>query len=414
MKLSYKRTFLIGAAFLSITAFWQLYDSIVPLILKDTFGIKETARGFIMALDNLLALFLLPLFGSLSDRTSTRIGKRMPYIIVGTFVSAILMILLPVFDSTENKRMFILSLGAVLISMGTYRTPAVALMPDVTPKPLRSKANAIINLMGSLGGVFTLIVIKLFSSYEGYFQVFSLVAILMIVSATTLFITINENRESKLAREFDGGDDSDDASEMTADDRRPGVKRSMGFLLLAVSFWFMAYNAVTTAFSSYAEVVWGLSAGGFADCLMVGTVAAIISYLPVGVISTRMGRRRTILLGVLIMATSFTAGAFIKTYSAWMLIIFAAVGIGWAMINVNSYPMVVEMALGGDTGKYTGLFYSFSMAAQILTPILSGYLLEHISYGILFPYAAIFMCGAFIMMLFVRHGDSKVVEKEKI
>lgn len=410
MKLSYKRTFLIGAAFLSITAFWQLYDSIVPLILKDTFGIKETARGLIMALDNLLALFLLPLFGSLSDRTSTRIGKRMPYILAGTFLSSILMILLPVFDSTENKRMFILSLGAVLVSMGIYRTPAVALMPDVTPKPLRSRANAIINLMGSLGGVFTLIMIKLFSSFEGYFQVFSLVAILIIVSVTVLFVTINENRESELARAYDGEDDDEDEREAIYGGERKGIRLSMIFLLFAVSFWFMAYNAVTTAFSSYAQVVWGLSAGGFADCLMVGTVAAIISYLPVGVISTRIGRRRIILLGVLTMAISFTIGAFITTYSAWMLLIFAAVGIGWAMINVNSYPMVVEMALGGDTGKYTGLYYSFSMAAQILTPILSGYLLEHISYGILFPYAAVFMCGAFILMLFVRHGDSRSAE----
>lgn len=417
MKLNYRKTFLIGAAFLSITAFWQLYDSIIPLILTNTFKMGETARGFIMALDNLLALVLLPLFGALSDKTNTKIGKRMPFIIAGTFLSALLMIFLPIADNSSNQTMFIIFLGAVLVSMGTYRSPAVALMPDITPRPLRSKANAIINLMGALGGIFTLAAIKIFadnSDKPNYFPVFSTVAILMIVSVTVLFATIRENKESAAAKKYDEEQPTAlDAEELNEnkDKKLPrNVKISMGFLLASVVFWFMAYNAVTTAFSTYAAKVWGLAEGGFADCLMIATAAAVISYIPVGMISSKIGRKPVILIGVTAMAAAFAIGAFASSYASWMVIVFAVVGFGWAAINVNSYPMVVEMALGGDIGKYTGLYYTFSMSAQIATPIISGFLLEHVSYRTLFPYSAIFMALAFVSMLFVKHGDNKPTE----
>ncbi|MBO4972072.1 MAG: MFS transporter [Clostridia bacterium] len=417
MKLRYGKTFLIGTAFLSITAFWQLYDSIIPLILKETFGVKETARGIIMALDNILALVLLPLFGTLSDKTSTRIGKRMPYILAGTFVSSLLMIFLPIADNSVNFYLFIIMLGGVLVSMGTYRSPAVALMPDVTPRPLRSKANAIINLMGALGAVFALAVIKIFSSDVGkpnYFPVFSSVSILMIVSVVILFATVKENKESALAQKYEEENPSQlDAEEANVNKGKKlprAVKMSMAFLLASVVFWFMSYNAVTTAFSSYAKEVWGLKEGGFADCIMVATVAAVVSYIPVGFISSRIGRKSMILIGVAVMAAAFAIGSAATTYAGWMILVFVAVGFGWAAINVNSYPMVVEMALGGDIGKYTGLYYTFSMAAQILTPILSGFFLEHVSYRTLFPYSAIFMALAFVSMIFVRHGDNKPVK----
>ena len=148
MKLNYWRTTIIGLAFMSICAFWQLYEGIVPLILKDTFKIGDTLAGVIMALDNILALFMLPLFGAISDRTSTPIGKRMPFIIGGTALAVVAMVLMPVGDNMGSFTLFILALLVTLVAMSTYRSPAVALMPDVTPKPLRSKANAVINLMG--------------------------------------------------------------------------------------------------------------------------------------------------------------------------------------------------------------------------------------------------------------------------
>ena len=414
MKLNIRRTICIGAAFLSISAFWQLYDNIVPLILKNTFGLGETVSGAIMALDNVLALILLPIFGALSDKTNTRLGRRTPFILVGTILAASIMMLIPTADAAQNLPLFFIALAAVLLSMGLYRSPAVALMPDLTPKPLRSKANAIINLMGAIGGIYTLVCIKIFigpGERPSYVAIFCAVAALMVTALAVLLLTV---REKKLADEIVAleGEANSANDEELPQGAGAGVKlpkpvfRSLCFLLLSVFFWFMAYNAVTTAFSRYATEVWGLESGGFADCLMVATVAAVITYIPVGALATRFGRKRVILCGILLMAAAFCTGIFFINYSPLLNVVFAVVGIGWATINVNSYPMVVEMSMHGDIGRYTGLYYTFSMAAQITTPILSGVLLEHVSYRTLFPYAAIFMALAFCTMLMVKHGDN--------
>ena len=419
MKLNYKRTFLVGLAFLSISAFWQLYDNLVPLILTSTFGMGETLRGVIMAADNVLALFLLPLFGGLSDKTNTRLGRRTPYILVGTAIAVTFMLFLPSFEQKTNLTLFLVGLGVVLLAMGSYRSPAVALMPDLTPKPLRSKANAVINLMGALGGVFTLVMVKLLIPKEdrpNYLPVFSSVAILMVVSVLLLLLTVRERRLSEEVAAMDH-DDIPAESTPSASARRklpPDVKRSLIFLLASVFAWFMAYNAVTTAFSSYALEVWGLKGGDFADCLMVATVAAVISYIPVGFIAGKIGRKKTILVGIVLMGSAYLFGFFFTTYNPLANIVFAMVGIGWAFINVNSYPMVVEMSSHGDVGHYTGLYYTFSMSAQILTPILSGFFLEYFSYKTLFPYSALFMAIAFCTMLMVHHGDVKPMRKKDL
>ena len=420
MKLNYKRTFLVGLAFLSISAFWQMYDSLVPLILSETFGMGETLRGVIMAADNVLALFLLPLFGSLSDKTRTPLGRRTPYIIIGTAIAVAFMLILPISERNTNLSLFLIALGIVLLAMGSYRSPAVALMPDLTPKPLRSKANAVINLMGALGGVYTLIMVKFLISKEDrpdYLPVFASVAILMVLAVTLLVLTVRERRLSAEIAAMETGE-GDAAQQVVGDHTRrklpPDVFRSLVFLLISVFAWFMAYNAVTTAFSSYAVEVWGLQGGDFADCLMVATVAAVISYIPVGMIASRIGRKRTILAGIVLMAAAYVGGIFFKTYHPLANVMFAMVGIGWAFINVNSYPMVVEMSSHGDVGRYTGLYYTFSMSAQILTPILSGFFLEYLSYATLFPYAAVFMVIAFFTMLMVRHGDVKPMPKKDI
>lgn len=432
MKLNNKRTILVGFAFLSICSFWQLYDSIIPLILKNTFGLGETATGTLMAFDNILAIFLLPFFGALSDKHDTSMGRRTPFIIVGTLVAVIFMIVIPIADNSENFILFVVSLFIVLLAMGFYRSPAVALMPDLTPKPLRSKANAVINLMGAVGGVYTLIMIKiLIRSVEkpSYLPVYISVALLMIAAVTILVMTINEKklakerieleeqeihvaRERKEAKEqnqrrktnenFHGGTQNDDAHVLN-----PDVKKSLIYLLISVFLWFAAYNAITTAFSRYAQEVWGLQGGSFVNSLIVATIAAIISYIPIGMISSKIGRKKTILAGILLMSISYLSGSFLTNYSPMINFIFALTGIGWAAINVNSYPMVVEMSRGSDVGKYTGIYYTFSMAAQILTPIISGFFLEYVSYRTLFPYAVVFSILSFCTMLFVKHGDSK-------
>ncbi len=444
MKLNYKRTFFIGLAFLSISAFWQMYDNIIPLILQNTFGMGETVAGVIMALDNVLAVVLLPIFGALSDKADTRYGRRMPFIVGGTALAVFFMLLLPVADRQGNLVLFVGVLLAALLSMGLYRSPAVALMPDLTPEPLRSRANAVINLMGAVGGVYALIMIMLLvekGNTPDYTPLFVSIAALMAAAVGVLAITIREKklRAEMEALEAEAGDSgqraaTENAAGNQAEEKNrvqgtegraiapaqggnglpADVRRSMAFMLVSIAFWFMAYNAVTTAFSRYTRVVWKMEGGSFADCLMVATVAAILSYIPIGQISAKLGRKKTILGGVALMAACYGAAIFVGHYHPLVNIAFALIGMCWAAINVNSYPMIVAMGQGPDVGKWTGTYYTFSMAAQILTPVLSGLLLENISYRTLFPYALTFSLLAFLTMTQVRHGDVKPAAKKSL
>lgn len=414
MKLNYKRTIFVGLAFLSICAFWQMYDSIIPLILQNTFHLSETTIGFVMSIDNILAVFLLPIIGALSDKVNTRLGKRTPFILVGTFFSVLFMMFLPLSDRTQNLWLFVISLGLTLIAMALYRSPSVALMPDLTPKPLRSKANAIINLMGAIGGVYALILISKLVKKEAnpsYLPVFIGVAAIMLLAVLLLMLTIKEKPlATKIAQEY-----PEEMKLELEEEKEPltlAVKKSLRFILISISLWFMAYNAVTTAFSRYATKVWKLEGGGFANCLMVATVAAILSYIPIGMLSSRIGRKKSILGGIIIMTGCYIAAAFYPTYHPTINIFFALIGFSWAAINVNSLPMVVEMSKGSDIGKFTGLYYTFSMSAQIATPILSGVFLQYVSYRTLFPYAVLFMLFAFFTMTQVKHGDSRPIKKQ--
>lgn len=432
MKLNNKRTILVGLAFLSICAFWQMYDSIIPLILTNTFHMNETFSGAIMAADNILALFLLPLFGSLSDRTDTRIGKRMPYILFGTGCAIILMNLLPLLDNSYTTSpaplktiSFIIVLALLLIAMGTYRSPAVALMPDVTPKPLRSKANAIINLMGAVGGILYLMIAAIMypnSKVQGlahvnYQPLFIVVSAIMFIAVSVLFFT---TKEPKLAQENRELESRHPEWNLAADDGSGNevlpkpVKRSLAFLLASIALWFTGYNAVTTWFTTYINQVMGEGLGGASTCLMVATAGAIVSYIPIGVVAAKIGRKKTIQFGIILLAASFLLGYILTmmftSINIIMYIVFAVVGLAWASINVNSLPMVVEMCKGSDIGKFTGYYYTASMAAQVVTPIVAGSLLR-ISYHTLFPYATFFVTCSFITMLFVKHGDVKAEAK---
>lgn len=451
-KLNYKRTFLIGLAFLSICSFWQMYDNIIPLILQNTYHLGETMTGGVMALDNVLAIFLLPVFGTLSDKVHTKLGRRMPFIVAGTILAVIFMMLLPMIDNAEKARwstgesfsnqvIFLAVLFFTLVSMGLYRSPAVALMPDVTPNHLRSRANAVINLMGAVGGVYALIMIKVLvgkGETPDYLPLFASIAAVMAIAVGILVITIREN---KLREEVEKAEASNTEKveekaiaegveaageiEAVADTEQSGatgkvkgmpkeVKRSMYFMLASIFLWFTAYNAVTTAFSRYTKVVWKMEGGSFANCLMVATVAAILSYIPIGNISAKIGRKKTIMGGVLLMAACYGGAIFAREYHPMVNVAFALIGVAWAAINVNSYPMIVAMSSGSDVGKFTGTYYTFSMAAQILTPVLSGFLLENVSYNTLFPYALFFSLMAFLTMTQVRHGDVKPQKKESI
>ena len=434
MKLNNRRTVLVGLAFLSICAFWQMYDNVIPLILRETFHMNESLAGAVMALDNILALFLLPFFGTLSDRCrNQKLGRRTPFILVGTAVAVVLMNLLPLLDNgfaagggRWHFIAFIVVLGGLLVAMGSYRSPAVALMPDVTPKPLRSRANAIINLMGAVGGVLYLGVAAVLYPTDkvknlvhvNYQPLFLVVSAIMAAAVAVLLLTIREPRLSAENQsleaqhpEWNLAEDDGSGHEVLP----AAVKRSLRFLLASIALWYIGYNGVTTWFTTYISQIMGEGLGGASRCLLVATVGAIVSYIPIGVVASKVGRRKTSLAGCALLAACFLAGFLLTTafssINFVMYIVFALVGLAWAAINVNSLPMVVEMCRGSDVGKFTGYYYTASMAAQVVTPVLAGTLMRHISYRVLFPYAACFVALSFVTMCFVRHGDSKAEAK---
>ncbi len=512
MKLNYKRTLLVGFAFFLICAFWQMYDVTIAMTLTSKFGLSQTASGIVMALDNILALFLLPLFGSISDRCKSKSGRRTPFIRTGTILAVVFLMLLSFADNAQLKNIeayskvndpatmeriydeqkdtvlktpegkeyrlsdlysreafaalttdstikevnsfgrevevnvytryvvparqactgavtdqnpvaliiFLCILLCLLVSMATFRTPAVALMPDVTLKPLRSKANAVINLMGNAGGIIVLglgsilAISKVKNSYMSYTTVFAIVGAIMLIALVIFLLTVKEPKWTREMQEKSAELFPDEAEESDT----PGQKKKLSkgeltsliFLLASIVLWFFGYNAITSKYSVYAQNVLDKDA---TTTLLLANVAAIISYLPVGMVASKIGRKKTILAGIVMLFIAFFSGCFLTASSPnWLMTaMFILAGVAWATINVNSFPMVVEMCSGADVGKYTGFYYTASMAAQSLTPTVSGIFMDKIAMTSLFPYASIFVGLAFFTMLMVKHGDSKAEAK---
>ena len=427
VKLNYRRTFFAGMAFFLICMFWQAYDNTIPLVLTYKFKMSQTLSGGIMAIDNILALFMLPLFGRLSDKCNTKLGRRTPFILVGTIIAVALFALLPFIDSLLY---FVITLVAMLIAMAVFRSPAVALMPDITVKPLRSKANAVINLMGTIGGIIALLLGIVFATKEiknmddaymhsNYYYYFISVASAMLISLVIYMLFVRENRFATDMQEqsralgldeeitsYDSGDEEAGSAAQAAGDRKltKGELCSLLFLLASIFMWYMGYNAVTSKYSVYAADILHKDHN---LTLMIAQAAGVVSFLPVGIIASKRGRKKTILAGVIMMVIAFGSMTFVTAETPMMVmnILFAIAGIGWASINVNSFPMVVELCTGSNTGLYTGYYYTASMAAQIVTPIFSGWLMDMLGLKILCPYAALFSAIAFFTMLPVRHGD---------
>ncbi len=417
MRLNYKKVILVGFAFFLISAFWQAYDKTIPMIMTYKFGMSQTESGIIMALDNVLAVFLLPLFGGLSDKTNTRFGRRTPFIFIGTICAVISFIFIPLIG---NVVLFIAVLLITLLSMATFRSPAVALMPDVTIKPLRSKGNAIINLMGTAGGLLILVLGILIpvgqEHMNNFFPYFIGCTGIMLVGLIVFLLTVKEKKwanemledTQKYCPEKQNEEVVSSKSKLTK-----GQLTSLLLILASVALWYMGYNAITSKYSLYADSVLKQS---YDKTLMIAQVGAIIAYIPVGIVASKIGRRKSILAGVALLALSFFIAIFMTSSSnpIFMYILFAHAGIGWATINVNSFPMVVELSKEGDVGKYTGWYYTASMSAQVLTPILSGAIMDLVgNMGPLFPYASICVALAFITMFFVKHGDSVPTEVKK-
>ena len=481
MKLNYKRTILVGFAFFLISAFWQAYDAIVPLVLENHYGLTSDWSGAVMSLDNVLAVFLLPLFGGISDKINSKWGKRTPFIFIGTILAIIFFITLAFADNAQMANItsatdiparyqaaietreeaynalsealkaenvdliaecrskidaidkefvaitatafavttakiapficFIVLLLFVLFSMAIFRSPAVALMPDVTVKPLRSKGNAIINLMGTAGGMIVLILGILFNTKQVYMNYTLYICLVCAVMAVGLIIFLLTVKEKQWADDM--LIDSLSIEEKTEEKIEPARKLSkpeiisLILILASVALWYIGYNSVTSKYSVYATRELGFD---YNLTLIIAQAAAVVSYIPVGIISSKLGRKKTILIGVAMLATAFFCGNFITpiTPEFVMYPIFILAGIGWATINVNSFPMVVELAKGGEVGKYTGYYYTASMAAQIVAPILSGILYKQFGMrNVFFVFATVFVVLSFITMFFVKHGDAK-------
>lgn len=460
MKLNYKRTLLVGMAFFLISAFWQAYDAIVPLILTNHFGLPQTASGAVMSIDNILAVFLLPVFGAISDKVSTKYGKRTPFIFIGTVVAIVTFISLTFIDNYQLSRLiaagvpevqqgamtddayaemiremtvqltienplpligFIATLLVVLVSMAIFRSPAVALMPDVTVKPLRSKANAIINLTGTAGGILVLVLGMIFATSKNHYMQYTgyvvAVTAIMLTGLVVFLLTVKENQWAKEMEEETKNLGLEDVTETEVQEgekrklSKPEIK-SLLLILASVALWYIGYNSITSKYSVYATNILHFD---FNFTLIIAQAAAIVSYIPVGNIACKIGRRKTILAGVIILASAFFIGNFItsETPELVMYPVFILAGIGWATINVNSFPMVVELAKGGDVGKYTGYYYTASMSAQIVAPILSGFLYDLLGMRLVFfAFGTLFVALSFVTMFFVKHGDAKPIQKK--
>lgn len=516
MKLDYKKTIYVGMAFFIISMFWITYDNIIAKMLIDKFGLTQRDSGIIMALDNILALALLPLFGMLSDKTKSKYGKRTPYIVIGTLVAVVAFMTLSFVDQSQTNKikneteiitqyeeinklvidengnsitltraewdqvfdnitsqniitsydkivskyalndkldrfdqrdvldvyytylseqafeltkadktnliLFIVILFIVLFAMSTFRSPAVALMPDVTLKPLRSKANAVINLLGAIGGIIStglLLVLGLSkASYVPYTSIFIITGVLMLIGLAIFLFKVNETRlleEHALElKKYDIQEEVVVTEEKTIGKLPKGKFISLILILTSVFFWFTGYNAITSKLSDYAPKMLNMD---FATPLIIAQATAIIAFIPIGILSSKFGRKKMILAGVTLLTACFFAGYFLDASTGWVIyIILGLTGVAWATINVNSFPMVVELATGSDVGKYTGYYYTFSMAAQIMTPILSGTLMapEVLGRAVLFPYATFFVALSFITMLFVKHGDVSAEDKKSL
>lgn len=538
MKLNVKKTFYVGLAFLMISMFWQTYDAIVTKILIDKFGLNQMWSGTVMALDNLLALILIPVFGAMSDRSNHKKGRRTPFIVIGTVIAAFAFMALTYSDNVQKSKIeaadtaiitdyeqiyksdndltlgewqsitttisnewvdlrddgiissekyneviddihtyrtglneettidenaifadnvvdedevvllkalfsqhanerayvittqspgtfiiFILTLFVALLAMSSFRSPAVSLMPDVTIKPLRSKANAIINLMGSLGAVLALGTIMVFGldqfSYVNYTPAFISIGVLMLVILAVFLWKVKEPElvAEKIAKDvkLDLVEEDEDHEQMTEEEKELSRSKRTALILILVSvtLWFFGYNAVTTKISDYAPNVLEM---GYAIPIYIAHGSALLAFVPIGILATRIGRKKTILIGIVLLTFSFGSVYFLTPETSFfMYFIFGLTGIAWATINVNSYPMVVQLAKGSNVGKYTGYYYTFSMGAQIITPVLSGAIMDLFgTRRVLFPYAAIFVALAFVTMSFVKHGDIRVDKRGSI
>lgn len=393
MKLDYKKTFVLGLGFFSASIIWPIYNNYVPIMLE-SYVQSGVLIGAIMTIDNLFAVIFQPLFGALSDKTNTRYGRRMPYLLVGVPLAAIFCALIPSATSLMALMSFIIIMN---FGMSIYRAPTVALMPDVTPSPLRSKANGVINFMGGLAAVMAYglggLLYKRDQAYPFY-----MASVVMVLALIVLYMFIQEPEQTEVEKAEEEG--------QRAKAKDVAQNRSLILLLFAIFFWFTGFNVVETFFSLYGQHILGIDPSDSSLILTTFSLTFLVFAIPAGLIGSKIGRKKTILIGIV--GILFVFIPLIFTENILLITILLIVGgVFWACININSYPMVVEMAGKGKTGAYTGYYYFFSSSAAIISPILFGWVKDIVgSYEPLFIYSCICFIAALMCMLFVRHGDA--------
>lgn len=426
VQFNYKRIFLLGFGFFGISIIWSLYNAYIPIFLQDTFRMSRTVTGFVMTIDNLFAVLLLPFLGALSDKTRTRIGRRKPYILLGAPSAALLFALIPVARRYENLALFMGTIVFMNFFMALFRSPVIAFMPDITPSEKRSQANGIINFMGGIGALLAYFGGKLLYDINYAYPFFAGAAIMLIANLLVVFF-VPEPEEYRVPGErIDLKKLIKETSKRSFGELKENLKdvfaskeKSLLFILLSIFLWFIAFNSVETFFTSYAKYHLGIEESTGAFMMGVVSLSFMLFAIPAGFIGGRIGRKKTITMGLVlttaVMVLAYLLGEASKPQSSALtdpvvlkfMVLFFFGGIGWAMINVNSLPMVVDMTTEEKLGGYTGLYYFFSQAANLVAPPLAGAFLDVIGYSTLLPFAAIFFILATITVQFVKRGDIK-------
>jgi len=391
-KLDVKKTLLLSFGFFASSIAWSVYNSFVPQILEG-FIASTAIIGFIMTFDNIFGVVFQPLFGTLSDKTRTRFGRRMPYIFIGLPICAVAITLIPRMGS-------LFSLMAVLITftfvMSAWRSPVVALMPDITPGPLRSQANGIVNLLGGLGSLLAFFVGGILFKVGGFPLPFLMSAVMMILALAVLAFFV---REPKQAYEPDVEIKKSNVK-LTKDE-----KKSLILILIGVFFWFTGYNAVETFFTLYATNTLGVDPGDAAMTLSIFSLTFLSFAVPAGFLAVKTGRRRAILIGLAGLVVLFLPMIFMANVWLTRVCLFLG-GFCWAMVNINSLPMVVQLSGEEKVGTFVGYYYFFSFSSQIISPVLFGFIRDIVGhYRVLFLYACIAFALAAVSLFFVRHGE---------
>ena len=402
---SVPKTFLLGFGFLGVSVVWSMYNAYVPVFLKSTFNLRSSVIGGIMTIDNIFAILLLPFLGALSDRTRSRLGRRRPYILVGSILALVFFVLIPYANLYQVLGLMMLTIILMNLSMSLFRSPVIALMPDITPSRFRSQANGVINFMGGLGALLVYFGGK--PLYDRNVTLPFVVGGFVMFGASLLVVLFV--REPRVSEPPSGGRRTalaDSFRELRGNlkDVFAGEK-SLLFVLLAILFWFVGFNAIETFFTSYARFHLGMKESTGALILGFFSVTFMVTSILSGFLGSRVGRRRTIRVGIVVLVVTLVAPLFLRSF--WPLAgVFVVGGFGWALINVNSLPMVVDMTTLAKVGGYTGLYYFFSQAANIIAPPAAGALIDALGYPSLMVFSSAMFLLAFVMISFVRRGEA--------